>query len=66
MQRGFGGKNCPQNAKINHSKTVEKSMNSDQNKIFFKKSKKSVAKIVRLMQRQIFLFFNDLAKKIPV
>ena len=48
MQRGFGGKNCPQNAQNAPSKTLEKSINSDQNKFFLKKSKKSVAKIVRL------------------
>ena len=49
MQRGFEGKNCLQNAKIKHSKTVEKSMIFGQNKNFFKILKKSVAKIVRLI-----------------
>ena len=47
MQRGFGGDFYPQNAKTHPSKTVEKSMNSEQNKNFFKILKKSVAKIVR-------------------
>ena len=49
MQRGFGGKIYPQKAKINLSKTAEKSINSGQDKFFLKKSKKSVAKIVRLI-----------------
>ena len=51
MQRGFGGNFCLQNAKIKHSKILEKSMNFGQNKNFFKILKKSVAKIVR--------FFGD-------
>ena len=49
MQRGFGGDFCLQNAKINHSKTLEKSIILGQNKNFFKILKKSVAKIVRLI-----------------
>ena len=47
MQRSFRGNFCSQNAKNNLSKTLEKSINSDQNKNFFKIFKKSVAKIVR-------------------
>ena len=58
MQRGFGDKNCPKNAKIYHSKTLEKSINSCQTKFFLKKSKKSVAKIVR--------FFDAYSKKIAL
>ena len=50
MQRGFRGKNCLQKTKNDHSKTVEKSMNSGQNKNFFKILKKSVAKIVRFFE----------------
>ena len=50
MQRGFGGKNCLQNAKIHHLKTLAKSMDSGQNKNFFKILKKSVAKIVRFFE----------------
>ena len=46
MQRGFGGKICPQTAKNHSLKTVKKSTISAQNKFFLKKSKKSVAKIV--------------------
>ena len=52
MQRGFGDKNCPKNAKIYHSKTLAKSMNSNQNKNFFKILKKSVAKIVRFFEER--------------
>ena len=55
MQRGFEGKNCLQNAKIKHSKTVEKSMIFGQNKNFFKILKKSVAKIVRLFEAEKIL-----------
>ena len=47
MQRGFRGDFCPQNVKTHLSKTLEKSIISDQNKNFFKILKKSVAKIVR-------------------
>ena len=58
MQRGFEGNFCPQNVKINHSKTVEKSIIFGQNKNFFKILKKSVAKIVR--------FFDVCSKKIAL
>ena len=63
MQRGFGGDFYPQNAKNNLSKTLEKSMNSDQNKNFFKILKKSVAKIVRFCNTIFYLYFNHFIKK---
>ena len=63
MQRGFGGKNCLQNAKIYPSKTLEKSMIFGQNKNFFKILKKSVAKIVRFCNATFCLYFNHFIKK---
>ncbi len=44
MQRRFGGDFCPQNAKTHPLKTVEKSINSGQNKNFFKILKKVLQK----------------------
>ena len=58
MQRGFGGNFYPKNTKTNYWKTLEKSINSGQNKNFFKILKKSVAKIVR--------FFDVCSKKIAL
>ena len=57
MQRRFGGKIYPQNAKIKHSKTAEKSIVLDQNKNFFKILKKSVAKIVRFFCATCLIIF---------
>ena len=55
MQRGFEGNFCLQNAKIKHSKILEKSIILGQNKNFFKILKKSVAKIVRFFEAEKIL-----------